>query len=180
MSIHSDIPICSKIHTTILSIHTNTYNKTQYLPILRCNFTDVDGRHLVNENIIILTFFYLCERIVIMKNHKFLGYETIFLYNDSSYDNVFIFPVQWLHMKIGWVIKVMICPISAKIPWQNCRQIMPIKELKLYHAPNFLESAHQCQTDIVLVPVWDVLCSLLASSSETTNSAHLPYMIPVQ
>ena len=43
------IPIRSTIHTTI---YANTYNKTQYLPILTCNFTDggmrehaMDARH---------------------------------------------------------------------------------------------------------------------------------------
>ena len=47
-----------------------------------------------------------------------------------------------------------------------------IKELKLY--ANFLESAHQCKTDIV--PVAGVLGSLLASYGETTNSARAPWL----
>ena len=47
-----------------------------------------------------------------------------------------------------------------------------IKELKVYHAANFLEGTHQCQTDTM--PMAGVLCFLLASFSETTDSACCP------
>ena len=52
----------------------------------------------------------------------------------------------------------------------NCDQGLPslTRSSKVYHAANFLEGAHQWQTDIV--PVAGVLCSLHTSFGETTDS----------
>ena len=103
------------------------------------------------------------------KNHIFLGYE-------SSYDDVFIFPVARLSSHCYWFNVVE----SLKVSTQNLPKYKMSwsRSSKVVHAANSLSKVHnQSQTDIV--PVAGVFCSLLvenrycplASFGETTDSA---------
>ena len=119
----------------------------------------------------ILTFLFLRENwIVCMKNRMFLDmccHMTVYLF------------FQWLHIKFGWVIEGIIILESAKI--QNTFPRRP----ELYFAQNFLESAHQCQTDIgttiIIVPKADgFLCSLFGVLHWNQRNYQRPYMFPEQ
>ena len=90
----------------------------------------------------------------------------IICFLDMSRHLIMYLSLQWHHIDIYWVVEG-INSESAKI--QNTLIKDSDKELKLYDAVNFLEGAHQCQTDFFSVA--GVLCSLLAFFGETTYNA---------
>ena len=75
--------------------------------------------------------------------------------------------VQLLHIETGWVIKG-INSESAKIQTPESTS----SKLNHWHALNFLEGAHQCQTDIVQAA--GLFAPSLASFDETISSASGP------
>ena len=117
------------------------------------------------------------------KNHIFLGYE-------SSYDDVFIFPVARLSPHWYWFNVVE----SLKVSTQNLPKYKMSwsRSSKVVHAANSLSKVHnQSQTDIV--PVAGVFCSLLVENTDIAPwrpsvkppivplaMCMRPYMFPVQ
>ena len=86
----------------------------------------------------------------------------IFQWYESSYENVFIFPVSpHCGIETGQIIEPERISKKFKTRWS--------RSLRLNGAPSFLKVAHQCQT--ISLPVAVVVCSLLASFDESMDIA---------